>query len=236
MAKGDRYTLGFSAAVCLVCSLLLATVASGLRHRQAKLAEWARQMNVLRAFGADLSDAEGNRLPMEQIGQRFQERVEPVWFDAQTGRVREEPPPAEDPAPAVLPLYRWRVDGEIARYAFPLSGQGLWGPIRGYIALERDGITIAGITFYDHQETPGLGAEIEQDWFQAQFRGKTVYAEGERKRIEVVKGAVRDRYPDGNPHAVDGISGATLTGQGVTRLINDGLDRYELLLRRLREP
>lgn len=239
MDKGDAYTLRFAVGVCLVCSLLLATVSAGLRDRQDRLAELARQMNVLRAFGADLTDAEGRRLPMDRIEAIFTESVESVHIDAHTGAIHEETPPragSDEIEPGRrLPLYRRRAEGEPVRYAFPLKGPGVWGPIRGYLALEADGSTIAGITFYEHQETPGLGGEIERDWFQEQFRGKQVFDGDEIRSIRVWKGPVPDRYPEGHPHAVDGISGATSTGDAVTDLLEADLRRYEAFLHRLRE-
>ena len=91
-----------------------------------------------------------------------------------------------------------------------------------------------GITFYKHGETPGLGGEIATDWFQEQFTNKVVWADGELHEFEVVKGAVEGLYPEGNDHAVDGISGATITGKGVATFMNDDLERYEAYFKKIR--
>ncbi len=240
MRSEDRRTLLFAAGVCVVCSLLLSTAAATLRGRQERMAELARRLNVLRAFGAEVDDDRGRRLPWEDIGALFDARVEDFFVDAATGEPVEAAP-GVDAAERVergdwLPLYRWREDGVVTRVAFPVGGPGLWGPVRGYLAIENDGVTIAGITFYEHQETPGLGAEIETERFQERFRGRTIRADGALQRVVIVKGAVRDRYPDGNPHAVDGISGATRTGEAVTEFLNEDIARYDVFLRRLREP
>ncbi len=91
----------------------------------------------------------------------------------------------------------------------------------GYLALEADLETIAGISFYKHGETPGLGAEIEKDWFLSQFTGKKLYAEGAATDFSVVKPGTKL-----NSHSVDGISGATLTGKGVQALIQKDAGAY----------
>ena len=120
-----------------------------------------------------------------------------------------------------LPLYVWKQDGEITMYAFPISGKGLWSMLYGYLALEADLETIAGISFYKHGETPGLGAEIEKDWFLTQFAGKKLYTGGEPAEFVVAKPG----YAAGDS-AVDGISGATLTGKGVEILLRRDASLY----------
>lgn len=237
MRKGDTHTLLFAAAVCVGCSLLLASAAAGLRGRQERMAEVDRKRNVLKAFKADAADARGRPLPADAVERLFAERVERVYIDAASGRLLPPDTAVTDEQlerRAVLPLYRWTEGGRVTRYAFPISGKGLWSTIYGYLALESDLATIAGITFYRHGETPGLGGEIEQPWFQRQFEGKKVYGAGRLLPFEIVKGTVAARYPDGNEHAVDGISGASLTGKGVTRFLNEDLARYETYFRRIR--
>lgn len=204
----DLYTIGFAVVVCLVCSLMLSVAAALLQDRQQTNAEIARQRHVLKVFGREVRDA-------EEIQRIFREYVELMDIAEAIG--------ASEP----VPLYRWVEDDRVEGYAFPVEGRGLWSLIRGYLALEADLATIKGITFYEHGETPGLGAAIEGEAFQEQFRGQLVFEQGEAQQLEVVKGRVADKYPAGSNQAVDGISGATLTGQGVQRLLNAGLDRYE---------
>ncbi len=97
----------------------------------------------------------------------------------------------------------------------PIRGQGLWGLMRGYISLEGDGNTFVGITYYDHSETPGLGAEVNNPRWQAQWQGKEVYDEQDDlvPAIELVKGGANTETE------VDGLSGATLTSRGVTNML-----------------
>lgn len=122
-------------------------------------------------------------------------------------------------------------------FVIPVSGFGLWAPIYGFIAVEKNGDTVLGTTWYEHAETPGLGANIAEAWWQKQFFGKVIFqmnSEGQTDfakapmGIIVVKGKVKDVYgeaPKGRS-AVDGMSGATLTGDGVTAAYRDSLTPY----------
>ncbi len=229
--KGDGFVVGFAAAICLVCSLLLSATASSLRERQDFNVELDRKMNVLKAFGVDIHPG-GKSLPVAQVATYFEQNISELILDGATGQPIEglsssQVPPKEFAARTKLPLYVWKEGGVVTKYAFPVSGKGLWSTIYGYLALEKDLATVVGVTFYRHGETPGLGGECEKPWFQDNFRGKKVFAEGARQRFEVVKGKVSDRYPQGNDHAVDGISGATLTGNGIAKFVNLDLDSYE---------
>ena len=121
-----------------------------------------------------------------------------------------------------LPLFISNIDG-FQQYIIPLRGKGLWGPIWGFIALEEDLNTVFGAVFDHKSETPGLGAEINQyEVFQKQFEGKKIFAEEEFRSIKVVKGgAPLDDY-----HAVDGISGGTITSDGVSDMLDERLTMY----------
>ena len=104
----------------------------------------------------------------------------------------------------------------------------------GYFAIEPDASTVKGITFYKHKETPGLGAEVDKNWFKNNFIGKKlVDIEGSLVSIEVVKGYVSDTDPNAM-HKVDGISGATITGKGVTTFLKSDLEKYEPYFAKIR--
>lgn len=121
-----------------------------------------------------------------------------------------------------LPVYVCTKEDSSAYYIFPLRGKGLWGPIWGYIALESDFNTVYGAVFDHKGETPGLGAEINQGWFQANFRGKKIFDGNTFKSIEVVKpGTVAV-----NDFNVDAISGGTITSKGVEAMLFDCLYGY----------
>lgn len=231
MRKGDGYTIGFAAAVCVACSLLLAMASALLREPQERNRALDRYRNILKAFGRR-ADASGRRLDAETVQQLFEAHIRAVVVTAGTWRVAGDMKPADAPHGAVedgtlMPLYIWEEAGRAQAYAFPVIGKGLWGTINGYLALEEDRATIRGITFYEHAETPGLGGEIEKDWFQRSFEGKRVRDDqGDWTPLRVVKGKVADKYPGGNTHAVDGISGATKTSEAVEDLLNEDVRRY----------
>ena len=228
--KGDGFVIGFATVICVVCSLLLSATASTLKAKQDYNVELDRKMNVLKAFGVDIKP-EGKALPAAVVEEYFKNNISEVVLDGASGQPIEgltsSAVEAKELAErAKLPLFIWKENGEVQKYAFPISGKGLWSTIYGYMALEKDLATIKGVTFYRHGETPGLGGECEKEWFQANFKGKQVLVDGEPK-FDVIKGKVADRFPQGNNHAVDGISGATLTGNGISKFIKRDLALYE---------
>ena len=232
MRKDDRRVLGFAAAVCVTCSLLLSAAATLLKERQAYNVELDRKLNVLKAFGVE-TVVDGKRISAETVEGYFRDHVREAAVDPAAAELVEDPAAAGDRE--LLPLYLWQEGGITRKYAFPISGKGLWSTIYGYLALDQGLAEIVGITFYRHGETPGLGGEIATDWFQGQFRGKRVYKDGRPQAFEVVKGTVADKYPGGNDHAVDGITGATMTGDGVEAFLNEDLARYEPYFSKVRE-
>lgn len=133
-----------------------------------------------------------------------------------------------------------------AGYLLPINGAGLWGPIYGYLALQRDGDTVLGTTWYLQGETPGLGANISEPSWQKQFVDKKVFQRASDGSVDdqksplgimVVKGKVIDIFGK-TPlalSAVDGMSGATLTGNGVTAAYKDVLTAYRPFLATLRK-
>jgi Na+-transporting NADH:ubiquinone oxidoreductase subunit C len=130
-------------------------------------------------------------------------------------------PPAENVASlqggrreAVSVVYRITgTDGELKGWVLPIRGYGLWSTLWGFIALDANGETIRGLTYYDHKETPGLGGEVDNPSWKAQWNGKEIHDADGDVAIEVVKGAA-----DG-PHEVDGLAGATITSRGVTNML-----------------
>jgi Na+-transporting NADH:ubiquinone oxidoreductase subunit C len=229
--KGDLYVIVYATVVCMLCGLILSATASLLKKPQEYNKEIDRKTNVLKAFGVPIKDDTGHRIKAPAVEKYFADHITEIVIDGDTGQVVADRSKTSNP----LSLYQWKEGDTVLKYAFPISGKGLWSTIKGYLALGNDLSTIEGITFYEHGETPGLGAEIETDWFQNNFKGKKVFADGQRLKFEVVKGKVADKYPAGNDHAVDGISGATLTGNGVTRFVNADLDKYDAYFRLLRK-
>jgi Na+-transporting NADH:ubiquinone oxidoreductase subunit C len=115
-------------------------------------------------------------------------------------------------------VYIVRQGGRIDQVILPVHGAGLWSMIYGYIAVAGDGSTVRGISFYEHAETPGLGDQIENPDWRAKWRGKQLFGTDGAPQIEVVRGVAQDGIDA--RHQIDGISGATLTGRGVTNLVH----------------
>ena len=233
--RGTGYTLGFAAAVCVVCSILVSTAAVALRDRQDANQALDRQRNVLLAGGLVQPDEE---LAPEDIEERFA-GVRAVVIDRATG----EPLPDVDTASFDL---RWEgqnpetsqpVSGNLAGLArlpdrllvyqllegeavdqlvLPVEGKGLWSTLFGFLALDSDASTVRGIAFYQHGETPGLGGEIDNPRWRGLWLDRRVLDDRGEIQIRVIKG--RAGSPAEDPHHVDGLSGATLTGNGVTNL------------------
>ena len=117
-------------------------------------------------------------------------------------------------------------------FVFPISGKGLWSTLFGFLALGKDKNTVKGITFYKHSETPGLGGEVDKKWFQDNFVGKKIFnLSNELVSVEVLKGTTSSLSEEEVIHAVDGITGATITSKGLSDFLLYDLTRYEGFLR-----
>ena len=127
-------------------------------------------------------------------------------------------------------------DDKINTLILPVRGYGLWGILYGYLAIKSDFNTVAGLEFYEHKETPGLGAEIDNPKWKALWKGKKIYQENGEVSLKVIKGNVLASSDNIN-YEVDGLSGATLTCNGVTNLIAYwmGSDGFLNFINNLRE-
>ena len=208
--------------LCAVCGLLLTAAATVLHPVQRKNIENDRRKNILLAV--DLVSREKAYTP-EEISRIFNEAIVRFGVSA-TGDIVD---PETASGETVLPIYLHTENNRVRAYIIPIESQGLWGKIHGYMALENDGSTIAGFTVYQHGETPGLGGEIEKNWFQKNFKGKQIVnRDGVFMSVRIAKGDAEKQAPvDQAIHYVDGISGATLTGTYLTRGLHDTLSEYE---------
>ncbi len=208
-----RYTIGFAAAVCVICSVLVSTSAVMLRDRQAENERLDRQEKLLAVV--DLL-AEGEQVSRAELQARYDLHIRPRTVALGPGdadhpaRVREVP--AEGTVYDV-------VDGERrTAVILPVRGLGLWSMMHGYLALEPDGVTVRGLSFYQHGETPGLGARVDEPSWRALWRGRRAFDEAGEVALAVIKGRAGPAAED--PHHIDGLSGATLTGTGVSHMMD----------------
>ncbi len=106
---------------------------------------------------------------------------------------------------------------DVKKVVLPVRGYGLWSMMKGFLAVEPDFQNIAGLTFYEQKETPGLGGEVDNPkWKAIWTEGKKIYNEDGLVQIKVIKGSA----PSDDPYAVDGLSGATITSQGVSKMLD----------------
>ncbi len=225
----NSYTLFFAAMVTLTCSVLLSSAATLLKDRQLENIALDQRKNIIvsAGFGAQ----KGEELTRKDILSIYDEKIRSMVLDLEGNLVGSkevsELNPKEDTD--LLPLYYSENNGKISTFILPISGKGLWSTIYGYLALESDANTIKGITFYQHGETPGLGGEIDKEWFTENFKGKKIHSpDGSLLSITVVKGKVKEKVAEADQyHYVDGISGSTLTGNGVNNFLRQELFKYE---------
>jgi len=218
----------FASALCVVCSVLLTAAASGLKNFQEKNILLDKQKNILGAVGLV---KKGQKIPAAALQKLYQRSIRRTWIGP-SGKIV----PEEERNPGDLRLYLYMSQGKLEAYIVPIDAKGLWGRILGYMAIRKDGTTIAGFTVYKHSETPGLGGEIEKEWFQRNFTGKRIVDQnGEFVSIAIAKGAVAQTVSkEKQPNWVDGISGATLTGKFLTASVKENLLTYEPVAIRFR--
>lgn len=226
----NTYIYVFSTIMVVSVSLLLAVAAISLKPIQDKNVEIEKKQNILQSVGKGLGvdnaksknayiDAEYARYITESFVVDMKgARVEGNAFSLDLKVELEKPDEARH-----LPVFVFAGDSGEQKFIFPVRGKGLWGPIWGYISLNDDNNTIFGTVFDHKSETPGLGAEINTDMFESQFIGKQIYEAGKFVSILVAKGGAADD----NPHAVDAISGGTITSKGLEAMLFDCLINYQ---------
>ncbi|MEC8637942.1 MAG: NADH:ubiquinone reductase (Na(+)-transporting) subunit C [Bacteroidota bacterium] len=225
----NTYTFGFAAAMVVVVASVLAFTASSLKDLQQENVRKEKMQNILATIGIEI-DRDGaevlfNKHITSQLALRndgtVDESVDPFSGIKLALELKKEPIQQR------FPLYLADVEGA-SYYIIPLRGAGLWDAIWGYIALESDRNTIKGAVFDHKAETAGLGAEITQQWFMDRFVGEKVFDnDGKLVGISVSKTNNDPKDLDKNDHEVDAISGATITGDGVSDMIIERLTHYQ---------
>ena len=234
--------IGFATAVCLVCSILLALVSSALAPRQARNKANDVKTKVLQVFGAEVTDAKGKlSISQDALDALFSSRITGLVLNADGQVVADRAVATLTPQQisdrdkstgmkAFYPVYIYEdPETSLKQYAIHVSGKGLWSTIKGFMALKADLSTIAGVVFYEHQETPGLGGEVEKPYFQDSFKEKCWLKDGVLQYFHITKPGA-----DPDPHSVDGITAATMTCRGVESFLNDDFKVYNEYFETLR--
>lgn len=223
--------------ICLVCSVLVSFVAVALKPEQQANKLLDRNKNILMAAG--LYEDNMSADDVNNAFSKFEAKVVDLasgkfltddelkalnidvdsydQYAAAKDPAMSESLKGNDPAgigrlPKYAKVYLMKEGGQVKLAVLPINGYGLWSMLFGFVALESDLNTIAGLGFYAHAETPGLGGEVDNPKWKSQWPGKLVYAGG--KTISVAKGKATQ------PNQIDGLSGATLTTKGVDNLVS----------------
>ena len=230
-----KKTLIVAISLCLVCSALISFSAVELRGLQEENKTLDKQSKILSAAGLLDEGTEISQL-FESIDARivnldtgsFDTNIELEEYDE--GSFSRDPSTSiELSSDLDIALLKRRENFQtiylhydldrLNAVILPVRGYGLWGTMKGYLALKPDFKTIIGLEFFDHKETPGLGGEIDNPKWKAIWKGKEVYSESGEVLISVIKGSV-DKASDESKYQVDGLSGATITSNGVTNLLS----------------
>jgi Na+-transporting NADH:ubiquinone oxidoreductase subunit C len=239
-------------SLCLVCSVIVSTAAVLLKPAQEANKSLDKKRNILQAAGmlqADLSiDEQFAQITAKVVDLRtgkYTDEVDPESFNQR--KAAKDPSQSEKlSADADLAKISRREDyaivylvqtdsGDLDKIILPVHGYGLWSTLYGFLALEADGNTVAGMGFYEHAETPGLGGEVDNPRWKGVWPGKQVYRDGEVS-IGLIKGPVDTASPDAD-WQIDGLSGATLTARGVSNLMHFwlGEDGFQPFLSNLKK-
>jgi Na+-transporting NADH:ubiquinone oxidoreductase subunit C len=254
MSKGDSAgkTIAVAGVLCIVCSIAVSMAAVTLRPTQQMNQALDKKKNILLAGGLyeegdDIEQIFANQVEAKLIDIATGEEsdaFDPQTYDAKKAlkdpELRVEIPAELDLGkikrrPKYAVVYEARKNGALDQVIIPVYGKGLWSTLYGYLAIKADGNTVSGLGFYAHAETPGLGGEVDNPKWKAQWGGKKLYDEDWNLQIEVLKGKV-DKDRAESIHQIDGLSGATITTRGVTDLIrywlgDHGLGSYVASLR-----
>jgi Na+-transporting NADH:ubiquinone oxidoreductase subunit C len=242
-----KKTLGVVVGLSLVCSIIVSTAAVVLKPKQQANAVLDKQSKIVEVAGVTGTGT---------IPELFAANIEPRLVDFTTGEFVEKSltgdsaatydqrKASKDPKQSIKltaeqdkakiirranlgVVYLVKSGDTVSKVIIPVHGTGLWSMMYAFVAVETDGNTVAGITYYDQAETPGLGGEVENPTWRAQFAGKKLFDADHNPAIKIVKGGA----PAGSEHGVDGLSGATLTANGVQHtfdfwLGNDGFGPF----------
>lgn len=229
----NSYTIIFAVVMVLVVGSVLAYTASSLKPTIDLNEKFEKQQNILYAMGVN-ENVEGSAvfIPADSVQGVFNKYIKEQLI-IQGGKVKRDSSAylvnlkrelKKDKNERKLPLFIGQKDNQ-NYFIIPLYGKGLWDAIWGYISLNKD-FVVQGV-YFDHKgETPGLGANIKQRYFMDDFTGEEIMHGTEYSGITVAKGnndPLNKRKDDGK---VDALAGATITGNGVTAMINSTVKLY----------
>lgn len=229
--NSNLYTITYAAVMVILVAVGLAFASQSLKDDQRKNENVDKMQQILRALRVDDNKATAIAT--------YNQVITDAFLIDEAGNVVEGTNGIDENSPAftmelksmsksnTLPVFVANVNGA-TKYVLGLYGQGLWGPVWGYISLDEDKATVYGVDFSHASETPGLGAKITEVAFRDQFPQKKIFdPEGTYTSVAIVKPG--SHVPAGQDY-VDGISGSTLTSKGVNNMLFDSIKKYEQFL------
>lgn len=216
--NSNAYTIIYASVMVIIVAFILAFTSSALKDRQTQNVELDKMKQILSALKVDTKGQDAQALYKKYV-------KKDLILDSNGNTVAESGGFYNVQSEDKLSLFIAEVNGE-TKYIIPLNGNGLWGAIWGYVALDADKNTVYGTYFSHAGETPGLGAEIATSYFQSQFEGKHIKKGDNIVSIAVVKPG---KTADGQDY-VDGISGGTITSVAVENMLKDNLREYNNFL------
>ena len=215
--NSNAYIVLYSTVMVVIVAVLLAVAALALKPRQDANDLNEKKRNILASLSAE--------------GESYDQFIDAYVVDAEGQRTDGDVFALLNDLPTAFAEGKFPVfEARDGRMVIPVTGNGLWGPIWGYVALEKDMNTVAGIIMAHKGETPGLGAEIATPKYQANFVGKTIFEGDKFVSVTLRKGGAKDPA-----HEVDAVSGGTKTSDGVTAMLYNSLSHYLPLLESKRQ-
>lgn len=219
--NSNSYTIIYAAVMVVIVAFMLAFVSSSLRDRQNRNVEFDTKKQILSAL---------NVRNVEDVENTYKKYVKQDMLMQADGTLTENQDgfstayEKEVKTNKRFHVFVAEKDGD-TKYVFPVYGTGLWGAIWGYVALNSDKNTVYGVYFSHASETPGLGAEIATEHFQTLFSGKKAVDNG-----QIVLSVVKNGKVENPECQVDGISGGTITSDGVNLMLKNCLSNYKNFL------
>jgi len=211
---------------CIACAVVVSVTAVTVRPEQNLNVENEKKLKILAAAGimTDEVEKEFSKIKTLYVDFKSNQLVEVTenydHIKASSNVAQSSLVPKEQDIAIlkrrenVAPIYVWYSEqNQIQKIVLPIRGYGLWGTLYGYLSLDADLNTVKGIEYYDHKETPGLGGEVDNPVWKSDWNGKKVYDSSGNVILYVTKGPSTEEYE------IDGISGATLTSNGVSNMI-----------------
>ncbi len=232
--NGNLYTFMYAAIMVIIVAAGLAFTAIKLQPLQEKNVRAEKMQNILQSVGVEVTFENAEELFGKYITKQILVNIkgEEVAGDAFATNLKVQSKAKDEDK--VLPVYYAKLDDGSEKTIIPLTGKGLWGPLWGYIALEKDFNTIFGAVFDHKAETPGLGADINKDWFEHPFKGKKLFEGDKFISITLYKGGKDAAEIAGDTkHGCDAISGGTVTSKKLEKMLKEEwLFNYEAFLRK----